>query len=310
MKGKQLFLNIFILALVLLTSCAAPTAPAPPTPVVITVLVPVAQTPEATQQAQAVATDTPVLPSATPSQPPESTATTEPTASPTITATFVPLCSVNQDIFLRKGPGTAYEPPLSALATGTLFHPTAFNPVGVPGGPWVLAEVSGSSAKGWVTASAQYITCNLDLASLPSMKVDPPIAPAPKVAGGGLDGNNISSYKIAVVPSGKTLFEVIIYPVDEADDPNETVDGSKNGRGIDYIEVRITNENGDTVYRDKMHGPPFCMDCLGFILEDGIYKWWPRGEPVTPGAYLITADVYPTDPDVGQATLLIDFVVR
>jgi hypothetical protein len=308
MIGKRMVLGTLLIAAVLLTSCVAPAAPAPaPSPVVITVLVPVQTMEEPTQVIQAEASATQALPS----PPPPPTNTPAPNPSPTITATFAPLCSVKQDIFLRKGPGTAYDPPLTALASGTLFRPTAFNPVGIPGGPWVLAEVTGSSATGWVTAGEQYITCNLDLASLPSLQVDPPIAAAPQVAGGGLDGDNISSYKIAVLPSGKTLFEVIIYPVIEANDPDEAVDASKNGRGIDYIDVQITNlDTGQVVYTDKLRRPPYCMDCLGFVLENGVYKWWPRGEPVTPGKYQITAKVFPLDSEVGVGTLLIDFVVK
>lgn len=110
---------------------------------------------------------------------PSSTETSVPPAAITsvrVTATTSASCTVLQDLNLRNGPGKAYDPPIGILVAGTKFVPIGFEPQGIPGGPWVQAqvEVSISSKIGWVSAGSQFVTCNLELATLPAVEVPPP----------------------------------------------------------------------------------------------------------------------------------------
>src|SRR5574341_2299866 len=156
-EGRLLFLGLSILFVL---ACILPFAR--PTPIVITATSP-------------VSTETP-LPSAT--------------LPVTSTAPNNPSCTVLQDLNLRSGPGTAYNPPLTQLNAGTEFIPIGFNPQGVPGGPWVQAQVESINQTGWVSAGSQFISCNLELATLPSVQVPPPPQPArPKIGLGAGDGN-------------------------------------------------------------------------------------------------------------------------
>ena len=54
---------------------------------------------------------------------PSATVPAEIPATPTTSAvsTAEPVCTVLQNVNLRKGPGTAYNPPITALETGTTF---------------------------------------------------------------------------------------------------------------------------------------------------------------------------------------------
>ncbi len=136
---------------------AAPTgSPPPPT-----------QTPTQSQAATA-------LPAAT--SPPQAT-TAPPTNAPTETPEAE--CNVLQSLNLRSGPGIAYNPPLRALPEGTRLRPIGFNPVGIPGGPWAQVEDPANNQIGWVSAGTQFISCNIDLTTLPSVAVAPPPPPPP-----------------------------------------------------------------------------------------------------------------------------------
>lgn len=148
------FIILFITACVL---------PLQPTTIVITA------TPPSSTDTPIVTTDT--LSASTETSIPS--ATIEPVR---ITATTAPSCTVLQDLNLRSGPGRAYDPPIGSLLAGTKFVPIGFYPQGIPGGPWVQAQVEGtiSSQTGWVSAGSQYVACNLELATLPAVEVPPP----------------------------------------------------------------------------------------------------------------------------------------
>jgi serine/threonine protein kinase len=78
---------------------------------------------------------------------------------------------------LREGPGTAYEPPIRTLPTGTELKPLAYSAVGYPDGQWVKVQVAATLEEGWV--SRQHLqNCNVDVAGLGSATIPPtPIPP-------------------------------------------------------------------------------------------------------------------------------------
>ncbi len=64
---------------------------------------------------------------------------------------------------LRSGPGTAYDPPLEALPKNTLSIPLARN----GDSTWVRVQMVETGRVGWLNADAKYLTCNLDISTLP-----------------------------------------------------------------------------------------------------------------------------------------------
>ena len=165
-RRTLLYLGFFIL---FITACILPGS-VQPTPIVITATSPVsAETP---------------LPSAT--------LPVTPTSSENAS------CTVLQDLNLRSGPGTAYNPPLTQLDAGTEFVPIGFEPQGVPGGPWVQARVESTNQIGWVSAGSQFVSCNLELSTLPEVEVPPPPKGVPpRIGTGAVDGENISAFRFS-----------------------------------------------------------------------------------------------------------------
>jgi hypothetical protein len=217
-----------------------------------------------------------------------------------------------QDLNLRVGPGTAYTPPVIALATGTQLLPTGFNPVGVPGGPWVQVQVIGTDQVGWVSAGTQFVSCNLDLSSLPPVDVPPPPKPpAPRIGQSDVDGNNISSFRYALDYNPDYFIRMYVF---RSDDPDEEFDPAKDGRGITSVDFTVTNPDGDVVFYNRTENSPgYCIfgggepECNAWLLEGDQYKWLAGGEPIVPGNYLLTVNVIAADGEVG--TWLLDVYI-
>ena len=242
---------------------------------------------------------------------PASTATTaaaSPTEPPTViapTATHAPTCSVLQELNLRIGPGTAYNPPIIALQAGTEFVPMGFNPVGVPGGPWVQARVDSINKTGWVSAGSQFVSCNLDLASLPEVSVAPPPKPAaPRVGTGAVDGNNIDSFRFSLNYNNDYFIRMYVF---RSDDPDEQFTASKDGRGISSVLFIVTSPNGNRTFLNRTErNAGYCIfgggepECNPWLLENGQYMWTSGGEPVIERDYELTIEVTADDGEVGD----------
>jgi uncharacterized protein YraI len=63
----------------------------------------------------------------------------------------------------RAGPGVNYNPPITTLYQGTRVTPLGRN----QDGSWIKVTEPGNGLIGWVKAEAQYISCNLDITTLP-----------------------------------------------------------------------------------------------------------------------------------------------
>lgn len=78
---------------------------------------------------------------------------------------------------LRTGPGLVY-PQITALRTGTQLEPL----VQSPDGEWILVRVRATGQGGWVNAGPRYLSCNLDVGTLPVAEVIPPTpTPTPTI---------------------------------------------------------------------------------------------------------------------------------
>jgi hypothetical protein len=240
------------------------------------------------------------------------------TPSPVNTAEAVaptsatPLCTVASGVLnVRSGPGLVYDPPLFSLSGGTELAPVAFNGAGVPGGRWLEIQVISSGQSGWVSAESQFVTCNLDLTTLPFAEGPPPPtltatntpvpaqpAPTPSptppnffavVPGGGpnrqlqgfvqfpgygpnqLDENDL-------VLGDRLTFRVVTY--------DASTGRTEDGAGIGRVEFRIEGDEGE-VYRNTEESRPYCLFggddplCPPWVFSQHGYTW-PNGPPVDP----------------------------
>ena len=294
-SSQRRFLYMGFLILVII-ACVLPGS-VQPTPIVITATPP-------------VSTETPIA--ATETAPASASAT----LSITLTASNSASCTVLQDLNVRSGPGTAYNPPLAVLEEGTEFVPIGFDPQGVPGGPWVQTQVEGISQPGWVSAGSQFISCNLDFASLPSVEVPPPPKGVPpRVGTGAVDGDGIDNFRFSFDYNPDYFVRMYVF---RSDDENEVFSADKDGRGIISVEFIVNslnqaNEVGAEHYRRTEVNPGYCIfaggepDCNPWIFENGEYRWNAGGDAVEEGNYLLTVIGTAEDGEVGN--WLIDITI-
>jgi hypothetical protein len=211
-----------------------------------------------------------------------------------------PNCTVLQDLNLRSGPGTAYRPPIRALPADSVITPLGFVPQGIPGGSWAYVQDVATQDKGWVSAGSQYISCNVEVATLPSVAFGtPPPPPLPKSAqtsdpdGNGFCVDQPSEYQCAGTFSGESLFRFQIFK-------NGIEQGQNDGVGpVEFNVSRILSEDATDkvlVYEKTENQMPYCIfgdnqgTCNGWVIEAGIYKWSAGGTPVEPGEYEMEAN--------------------
>ena len=250
-----------------------------------------------TQTAPSVRTDTPKA------------VTNIPVSSETTASSLTPpaagsSCTVLQDLNLRSGPGTAYNPPLAILHAGANLIPGGYRAQGLPGGSWVQVQVVGSNQSGWVSAGTQFVSCNLELASLPDVDVPPPPKPPlPKIGSGAVDGSNLGSFRYSLEYDPGYFLRMYVF---RSDDPDEGFSASKDGRGITSVEFTVATPDSQKIFYDRTENTSgYCAlgggepDCNTWIVEDGQYKWKAGGDPVVKGEYLLTITVNAKDGEVG-----------
>lgn len=240
---------------------------------------------------------------------PTSTPISEPTAIP---PTDAPTCRTLQDLNLRRGPGTAYNPPLRALPTDEILAPQAFQASGFPGGQWVLVEVINSGETGWVSAGPAFVTCNIDVAALPpAANIPPPPTntppptdtPAPtevasgppqvsNVAVGGEDVQDFEDFDFQY-----QLSDVFLLRIDARD---TSIPDSRNGDGISHVTFFVTPADGGAqLYQHQENIAGYCIfrggepQCNPWPQnENGRFTWGAGGPEVAPGRYRIDVTVF------------------
>lgn len=278
-----------ILILVCLLAACAP----PPAPVVITVIV------QATPAAASRPTPgTKVTPEVSPTAPvvtPQEVSATNTSAPALPSPTSGPLCTIKQDVNVRKGPGKVYGNPIEAFVAGTVVIPQRYVANGFPGGNWVQVMNPGTQRVGWVSAGSDYVSCTIDLSSLPEGDIPPtpkPVAPALSNSqpGGSFDDNWHAKLHL----SGTYLvrFEV-------------NYKGQKDGDNIQSVEFTIQSSDGSqTLWQHKEGKAPYCIyggdpGCAAWPKAGGALIWDPNNPAslVTSGDYAMTIIVDGTEPD-------------
>jgi hypothetical protein len=241
-----------------------------------------------TQLAQTQTQDTQTQIVDSPTQTPQPTTASElPPSTETLpppTATSGPFCTILQDLNMRSGPGTAYRPPIRSLPAQTIIEPLGYNPVGVPGGPWLQANDRSNNQIGWVSAGSQYVSCNIDLTSLPSVAVAPPAPPPPPSTNNSTPDGTFPPTFVWEADFNKEYFvRFRVY--------DTSAGGTKDGDGIISVAFQVLDENGNEVYQRTERQAGFCIfgggepSCNPWTIENFSYVWKPGGEAVKEGNY-------------------------
>ncbi len=184
--------------------------------------------------------------------------------------------AATDNLRLRTGPGTVYDPPIASLPAGTELKPLAYSAVGYPDGQWVKVQVMGSGQEGWV--SRDFLgDCNVDVTGLGGASFDP--TPTPPFEVTNLQVNvNPTSYTgicakqfdftahITVIGSGTVTYKW--ERSDSADVAQEVIDFT--GPGTQDV-TSSWNVSSDGTYWQRLHilGPnevlsnqaTFTVDC-------------------------------------------------
>lgn len=196
-------------------------------------------------------------------------------------------CTVLQDLNLRFGPGTAYRPPIRALPANTVLTPLGFAPQGIPGGTWAYVQDQTTQDTGWVSAGTQFISCNVDLTTLPAVPFGtPPPPPLPQSTqttdpdGNGFCIDPDSGYQCVGIFSEESLFQFQILSNGEELGEND---------GVEMVTFNVKKDDSIVYTIDEVF-VAYCVfggngPCNPWIVENGVYKWTPGGTPVEPGQY-------------------------
>lgn len=291
-----------VAVLVILIGCNLPQAGSPPTPQA-----------ESTERVESLPSPTnpvesPTSLPATPTTPLQPTATSQPSAtetSPTETVATGPMCNILQDLNLRTGPGTAYRPPIRALPAQTVVVPLGYNPVGIPGGTWVQVREPGANEVGWVSAGDQYVSCNIDLTTLPSVAVPTPAPPPPPDANNSTpDGTFPPNFIWEADFNDQYFVRFKVYDTNSG----ETDDGD----GISEVSFQVLDGDENQVYQRTERQSGFCIfgggepDCNPWLIEDNVYKWSAGGEPVKTGQYRLLIVVTASSGEQGNWNYDVD----
>jgi hypothetical protein len=216
--------------------------------------------------------------------------TTETTSPEAPANTIDNQCTTLQDVNLRTGPGTAYRNPIGVVLKGSVVVPIGFNPAGIPGGRWILIEAANNNPSGWITAGADFVSCNMDFNSLPAVEAAaPPPPPLPSSARssnpeGGCGPNQ--DYQCDVIVTDESFLQFKIFQNGKEltqDDNIKQVSFSVRRGGKD--------DDGPEVYSNVEGASAYCIfggsgPCNGWPQENS-YPVWKPGSPVNPGTYFV-----------------------
>lgn len=229
------------------------------------------------------------------------------------TPTTAPICVVraNPNLNVRSGPGTSF-PPLDTARFNTQLRPLARN----LDATWVEIQTLPTGVRGWVAAGAQFISCTIDLTTLP-VGILPPTAPPtptlpPVVAlpptpppptlpplvvlpgggpgGGGWRGALVTGPGIGNISSGVAVFRDRIFFRAE-------IDRTPNNRRIDRVDFRIQDEFGDEFYGRTERTYGYCAfgggepACNVLEIRRGA-RWPDTNRELCNGDYTVFADIF------------------
>jgi hypothetical protein len=199
-------------------------------------------------------------------------------------------CTTLQDVNLRTGPGLAYRNPIGVVLAGSVVEPVGFVANGIPGGSWIMIEANGANPGGWITAGEAFLTCNIDLNSLPEVDVvSPPPPPLPKTAqtsdpegGCGPD----QDYQCDVIITDEAFLQFKIFQNGKELTENDNIEQVSFS-----VRQGGKDDNGPEVYSNVEETSAYCIfggngPCSPWP-EENFVAYWEPGIAVTPGTYFI-----------------------
>lgn len=205
-------------------------------------------------------------------------------------------CTVLQELNLRDGPSTAHRPPLRKLPANSLLTPLGYEPQGPLGGSWAHVRDRTSQDEGWVSAGPQYISCGIDLTTLPESAYDPPPPYFPETVqtspgpGVGFCAGDPSEYSCVMTFSNDYLFRVQIF--------KNGVEINEND-GVQPISFTVIKDD-EIIYNSVENNAAFCIfggngPCNNWVFENGALRWVSGGAPVESGEYKLGINVTVND---------------
>ena len=289
MKRNPYFRSMILLLSMLLASMAcnlpgsAPSAPAE-------------QYQEPAATSAPVSQDQPELTEAPP-QPEVPTEAPQSPASPAEQAT----CTTLANLYFRSGPDENY-PDIDGFTPNSTLIPLGYN--ADSGFGWIYAQNPANSAYGWVGDNSNYLTCNIDPATLPYKAAD---APPPAAAGPAAQNSRASALPTSALGAptegGGTCGPGYPYDcyVNLSDDAFIQFVLLKDGKeltaedGVLQVDFRVMDYGGNqTIYEHTEQNAPYCIfggnnGCASWAQENGVYTWG-NGKPVKPDTYLVQID--------------------
>lgn len=164
---------------------------------------------------------------------PTATPTRRSVAAATATPTPAAICTVKvEGLNLRSGPGTIYQPPIGNLPAGLQLRPLARD----SSATWIQVQAPGN-VTGWVSAGVQYVTCGVNIATLPVG-----VIPAPPTATATPLPTPTQQIAQAPTPTPPAFFGL----------PGGPAGGDDGFDGqIQALRGLVDNE-GDPIFRDQM----------------------------------------------------------
>jgi hypothetical protein len=111
---------------------------------------------------------------------------------------------------MNPGPGTAFGPAFRDLPKGAVLTPQKYNNMG-SGGKWVYVTYIKTGEKGWTQDKPGYLSCNIDITSLPSAPIpfyitDVSLTPSPASYSGLCPVTVRTTAKITATGAGQAVF--------------------------------------------------------------------------------------------------------
>jgi hypothetical protein len=230
---------------------------------------------------------------------PSATASRAPAASPIPSATNGPQCTAMLNLNFYAGPGSVYDLSGPIILKDAVVIPKGYQKVGFPGGSWVQVINPAGNKLGWVYDGPNYLTCTIDISTLPKADFPPtprptltPTLSAPNVSNTPPNGA-LDNFIWKLDPSGIFGMRLEVY----------LVGGKKDGDHIKTVTFTVKSSDGKNLVTQKESSAPYCLfggdnTCAPWPMKNGRRVWPVTGQEVKSGSYPIDIEVETDDPSV------------
>ena len=203
-----------------------------------------------------------------------------------------PTCTVKaaaDQLNVRKSPGVSGVR-IAQLRSGDKFQPLTI--VDLPNDTqnprWVQLKLK-DGRLGWVSARTQFLSCTINLSTLPKGTAPIPPTPTPFAvaftdlpAGGG--GDEILNGVVRGIGAKVDGDNNIVFRKRMEVRLEATYNGKSKGQGIESVEYFVSDEEGNTVHQQTERNYPYCMfgnntnDCENVWVFANTGFTWPQSQ--------------------------------